>query len=84
MTATSSEATSSEATSSEATSSEATSSAATTRTGTRVAIAISVASLLLSSWSLIMTLDNEADRGQIEQRLQCLELPGPNDCGPGS
>lgn len=54
----------------------------TTQAGTRVAIGISIVSLLLSGWSLLMNVTEEADRGQIEQRLACLELPGPNDCGP--
>jgi hypothetical protein len=53
------------------------------QTGTRIAIVISVVSLLLSCLSLVTTLDDEADRGEIEKRLVCLELPGPNDCGPG-
>ena len=53
-----------------------------TQSGTKVAIGISIISLLLSGWSLVMTLDDEADRGEIETRLTCLELPGPNDCGP--
>ena len=52
-------------------------------TATRVAVAISVLSLLLSGWSLVMSVSDDLDQGQIEQRLQCLELPGPNDCGPG-
>jgi len=53
-----------------------------TGTGTRVAIGISVVSLLLSGWTFLQGLDDDADRDQIEQRLVCLELPGPNDCGP--
>jgi hypothetical protein len=52
-------------------------------TTTRVALAISVLALLLSGWSLVESMTDELDQGQIEQRLQCLELPGPNDCGPG-
>ena len=46
-------------------------------------MATSVVSLLLSGWSLILSMSDELDQGQIEQRLQCLELLGPNDCGPG-
>ena len=52
-----------------------------TQTRTNLAIGLGVISMLLSGWSVVMTLDDEADRGQIEQRLACLELPGPNDCG---
>jgi hypothetical protein len=62
--------------------STATTSERATQSGTRVAVGISVLSLLLSGWSMVMTLDDEADRGEIEKRLACLELPGPNDCGP--
>lgn len=50
---------------------------------TQVAVVVSVVALLLSGWSLALSLNDDLDRGQIEQRLQCLELPGPNDCGPG-
>lgn len=52
-------------------------------TPAKVAVAISVVALLLSGWSLILSMSDDLDQGQIEQRLQCLELPGPNDCGPG-
>ena len=61
--------------------STATTSERATQSGTRVAVGISVISLLLSGWSFVMTLDDEGDRAEIEQRLVCLELPGPNDCG---
>ena len=59
-----------------------TTTARSTETGTRVAIGISVVSLLLSGWTFVQSLDDDADRNQIEERLVCLELPGPNDCGP--
>ena len=52
-----------------------------TQTRTNLAIGLGVISMLLSGWSVVMTLDDEADRGQIERRLVCLEQPGPNDCG---
>lgn len=38
-------------------------------------------SLLMSGWALIDSFDDDEDRRTIEQRLVCLELPGPNDCG---
>jgi hypothetical protein len=38
-------------------------------------------SLLMSGGALIDSLDDEDERRTIEQRLVCLELPGPNDCG---
>ena len=51
------------------------------QTGSPIAVAISVLALLLSGWSLVDELSDDADRERIEQRLVCLELPGPNDCG---
>lgn len=38
-------------------------------------------SLLMSGWALVDSFDDDEDRQIIEQRLVCLELPGPNDCG---
>jgi hypothetical protein len=41
-----------------------------------------VLSLLMSGWALATTFDDDEEyRQSIEQRLVCLELPGPNDCG---
>lgn len=54
-----------------------------TQAGTSLAVGLSVLALLLSGWSLVDELTDDADREQMEQRLVCLELPGPNDCGPG-
>jgi len=54
-----------------------------TKAETSTAVGISVLALLLSGWSLVVELTDDADRNQIEQRLACLEQPGPNDCGPG-
>jgi hypothetical protein len=42
----------------------------------------SVVALLLSAFSLVLTVtDDDLDAQQVEDRLACLELPGPNDCG---
>jgi hypothetical protein len=49
---------------------------------TRVAIAMSSIALVASSIALVAVLQSgQAERDDIEMRLQCLELPGPNDCG---
>lgn len=49
---------------------------------TLVLATTSVAALLLSAVSLALTLtDDDLDAQQVEDRLACLELPGPNDCG---
>jgi hypothetical protein len=53
-----------------------------TETGARVAIGISVVSLLLSGWTFNQSLDDDADRDRVEERLVCLKLPGADDCGP--
>jgi hypothetical protein len=51
-------------------------------TTARVAVGISIVSLLLSTWTFVSTLDaDEIDRG-LQDRLACLELEGANDCGP--
>lgn len=49
---------------------------------TRLAVGVSIVSLLVSSLSLIFTLTDDVDADRLEARLACLELPGPNDCGP--
>jgi hypothetical protein len=47
----------------------------------RVALVISLLSLLLSGWAVLDDLgDAERDRA-VQTRLECLERPGPNDCG---
>ena len=49
---------------------------------TAVAVALSAIALVVSSIALVSaTQSGQADRQEIENRLQCLELPGPNDCG---
>ena len=49
---------------------------------TLVVATTSVVALLLSAFSLVLTLtDDDLDAQQVEDRLACLELPGPNDCG---
>ncbi len=49
---------------------------------TLVVATTSVAALLLSATSLVLTVtDDDLDAQQVEDRLACLELPGPNDCG---
>lgn len=51
------------------------------QTATRLAVGISVIALLLTSWTMVRSIEDDADQRQIESRLACLELPGPNDCG---
>ena len=46
-----------------------------------VAIALSAVAILLSGISLAGWAQASAERDQIQSRLSCLELPGPNDCG---
>jgi uncharacterized membrane protein len=55
----------------------------TTPDRTTAAIAsMSAVALLLSAVSLVLTVtDDDLDAQQVEDRLACLELPGPNDCG---
>jgi hypothetical protein len=49
---------------------------------TVVVATTSAAALLLSAVSLVLTVtDDDLDAQQVEDRLACLELPGPNDCG---
>lgn len=38
-------------------------------------------SLLMGGWALVNSIDDDQNRRDVEQRLLCLELPGPNDCG---
>jgi hypothetical protein len=47
----------------------------------RLTLGISLVSLFLSGWSFLASLDNGDFERTVEQRLACLELPGPNDCG---
>ncbi len=49
---------------------------------TRIAIGVSIVSLLMSGLSLFFAVTDDVDADNIERRLACLELPGPNDCGP--
>lgn len=51
------------------------------RTTTGITLAGVALSLIMSGWALIESFDDDEDRHTIEQRLVCLELPGPNDCG---
>jgi hypothetical protein len=53
----------------------------TTETTVRLAVGISLVSLFLSGWSFISSIDEDGFERSVEQRLACLELPGPNDCG---
>jgi hypothetical protein len=48
---------------------------------TKLALVLSVVSLFLAGWSFIASFDDDRDTERIQQRLACLELPGPNDCG---
>lgn len=47
----------------------------------RTAITLSVAALAFSTVSLAVWTTSVSERQQVETRLACLELPGPNDCG---
>ena len=48
----------------------------------KVAIALSSLALVASAIALgAVAQSGLTDRDEIETRLQCLELPGPNDCG---
>lgn len=47
----------------------------------KVAVTMSAVSLILSGWTFISSLDESAFESNTEQRLVCLEQPGPNDCG---
>ena len=51
------------------------------RTTVGVGLAGLALSLLMSGWALVESLDEDEYRQSVEQRLICLELPGPNDCG---
>jgi hypothetical protein len=46
-----------------------------------VAVAISVLALAISGISLTGWAQANDERQQVENRLACLEMPGPNDCG---
>lgn len=50
-------------------------------TAVRVSLVASLVALFLSGWTFLGTLDEAAHDRQVEARLACLELPGPNDCG---
>jgi hypothetical protein len=48
----------------------------------KVAIVMSSIGLVVSAIALgAVAQSGLTDRDDIENRLQCLELPGPNDCG---
>jgi len=44
-------------------------------------LALGVVSLFLSGWAFLASFDDSASERDVERRLACLELPGPNDCG---
>lgn len=46
-----------------------------------VALLLSVVALLLSGLSLGALAQASGERDELQIRLACLELPGPNDCG---
>jgi hypothetical protein len=50
-------------------------------TALRVTLAASFASLFLSGWAFMASIDDDGSQRDVERRLACLELPGPNDCG---
>lgn len=47
----------------------------------RLAMTLSVIALVLSGVSIAGWAQASMQRQQVEDRLACLELPGPNDCG---
>jgi hypothetical protein len=47
----------------------------------KAAVTLSAISLFLSGWALLDSFDDADFERSTEQRLACLELPGPNDCG---
>jgi hypothetical protein len=51
------------------------------RTTMGVGLAGVALSLVMSGWALVESFDDDDERQSVEQRLVCLELPGPNDCG---
>jgi hypothetical protein len=53
----------------------------TARTMEKVTLAGVALALVMSGWALVTTLDDDDQERLVEQRLVCLELPGPNDCG---
>lgn len=53
----------------------------TSDTALRVTLAASMASLFLSGWAFMASIDDDGGQRDVERRLACLELPGPNDCG---
>jgi hypothetical protein len=48
----------------------------------RIAVGVSIVSLLMSGLSLFFAVTDDVDVDNLERRLACLELPGANDCGP--
>lgn len=52
-----------------------------TQTYIKLLTVLSGASLFLSGWALLGNLDDRDVEREVDRRLACLELPGPNDCG---
>jgi hypothetical protein len=48
---------------------------------TWIALVSGLGGLLLGGLAFLTSLDDDDRERQVEQRLVCLELPGPNDCG---
>jgi hypothetical protein len=46
-----------------------------------VSLLASIFALILSGFAFVVSLDEDDWKPTVEQRLACLELPGPNDCG---
>lgn len=54
----------------------------TTDVGTvRMAALLSIVALVVSVWTAALSVDDDATVRELESRLACLELPGPNECG---
>ena len=50
-------------------------------TSRNLPLALGMVSLFLSGWAFLGSLDDDGFERDVERRLACLELPGPNDCG---
>lgn len=42
---------------------------------------LSATSLFLGGWAVLGNLEDGDAQRDVDRRLACLELPGPNDCG---
>ncbi|WP_380168378.1 hypothetical protein [Jannaschia sp. R86511] len=52
-----------------------------TDTAVKAAVVMSAAALVLSGVTFVLSLDDSEREREVDARLTCLEIPGPNDCG---